>query len=378
MTCTAQRLAPAPHRILIRGVNWLGDAVMTTPAIQRLREAYPEAEITLLTHQKLKDIWIAHPHVDEVETFADGEGSGSIARRMKGKGFDLGVALPNSPRTALELWRAGIPRRVGYQAAWRNWMLSHAVPRATDVVHMRKRSNDEIKRLIESPGAGNPPSIPAESHHIHHYLRLMAAIGASPDPVAPRLEIPAESIARFRSEFLPETGDDVVWLGLNPGAEYGPAKRWGFDRFLHVAKEIQKEHNVGWIVFGAPNDIAAKHIAEELPGLSGSPLTVDLAGRTTLAQLCAGLKLCDALLTNDSGPMHVAAALGTPVVVPFGSTSIELTGPGLPGDSTSHKLLTSNEPCAPCFRRDCPIDFRCMDNIPVERVSDAIKAVLAD
>ncbi len=373
----APRLDPPPKRILIRGVNWLGDAVMTTPAIQRLREAYPEAHITLLTHEKLKDIWVAHPHIDEVETFAAGEGSGSIARRMKPKGFDLGIAFPNSPRTALELWRAGIPRRAGYRAAWRNWMLTHPISRATDVAHMRKRSVAEIRRLVESPESEASPSIPTASHHIHHYLRLTAAIGASPEAAAPHLEIPEESIAQFRSQCLPDTSEDLVWLGLNPGAEYGPAKRWRFDRFLHVAKEIQKEHNIGWIIFGAPNDITTRHIAEELPGLSGSPPTVDLVGRTSLSQLCAGLAFCRAVVTNDTGPMHVAAALGTTVVVPFGSTSIELTGPGLPG-ATSHKLLTTKEPCAPCFLRDCPIDFRCMDNISVEMVIDAVRSILPD
>jgi heptosyltransferase-2 len=159
-------------------------------------------------------------------------------------------------------------------------------------------------------------------------------------------------------------------FGLNPGAEYGPAKRWPAEKFIAATREIQHRTNCTWLVLGGRGDAA---IANRIESAIPSPPTaiLNLAGKTTLRELMALLKGCHVLLTNDSGPMHVAAALGTPVVVPFGSTSPELTGPGLPGDPRL-RVLKSDAPCSPCFLRQCPIDFRCMNGISVERVVEAV------
>ena len=159
-------------------------------------------------------------------------------------------------------------------------------------------------------------------------------------------------------------------FGLNPGAEYGPAKRWPVERFIAAAQEIQNRTNCVWLIFGGQND---KAVADKIQSAIGNRQSaiLNFAGKTSLRELMSLLKLCRVLLTNDSGPMHVAAALGTPVVVPFGSTSPELTGPGLPGDPR-HRLLKSDAPCSPCFLRECPIDFRCLNGISVERVVEAV------
>jgi heptosyltransferase-2 len=164
---------------------------------------------------------------------------------------------------------------------------------------------------------------------------------------------------------------------LNPGAEYGPAKRWPADHFIAAAQQIQKQTNCTWLLFGGKSDAAIT--SQIAAAFHASRITHhDLSGQTTLRELMALLKTCDVLLTNDTGPMHVAAALGTPVVVPFGSTSPELTGPGLPGD-VRHKLLKSDAPCSPCFLRECPIDFRCMKGIGVEKVvASAVEALKRD
>src|SRR5439155_213010 len=163
-------------------------------------------------------------------------------------------------------------------------------------------------------------------------------------------------------------GQPPVLLGLNPGAEYGPAKRWPAENFAAVAREVSRQvaHSV-WLMFGSSNDWK---LCDRIAQLAGASV-VNLAGKTSLRELMALLKFCRLLLTNDSGPMHVAAALGTPVVVPFGSTSPELTGPGLPGDP-HHYLLKAGAPCSPCFRRTCPIDFRCMTGITVSHVVEAV------
>jgi heptosyltransferase II len=163
-------------------------------------------------------------------------------------------------------------------------------------------------------------------------------------------------------------------FGINAGAEYGPAKRWPVERFVAVAREVQKKADGVWLVFGGPND---RELASQVhSGIGTSPLSSrNLAGETSLRELMALLKMCRVLLTNDTGPMHVAAALGTPVVVPFGSTSPELTGPGLPGDSR-HQLLKSDVFCSPCFLRECPIDFRCMTGITAESITAAVLDVI--
>jgi len=159
-------------------------------------------------------------------------------------------------------------------------------------------------------------------------------------------------------------------FGMAPGAEYGPAKRWLADRFIAAAREVQKLTSCAWLIFGGAND--AQIAGQIEPAIRHSSFAIrNLCGQTSLRELMALLKSCRVLLTNDSGPMHVAAALGVPVVAPFGSTSPELTGPGLPGDPR-HRPLKSGVPCSPCFRRECPIDFRCMNGIRVESAVTAV------
>ena len=373
----------SPQRILVRSVNWLGDAVMTTPALLRLREFYPEAQITLLTHDKLRELWQGHPAIDTVETFEEHEGVWGIARRLRAGKFDLGLVFPNSPRSALELWLAGIPRRVGHQRSWRNWLLTQAVPPRPDAVPMHKRSAAEVRRLIEPGAPAQPFRPPATAHHIYDYLHLTTALGAKPEPLPPQLAVSDEAITQVVSKFkLAKDTGAQAWFGLNAGAEYGPAKRWPEARFAEAAIEIQRRTNCRWLIFGLKSEKeAAARIAAAIHATAESqcgreeaarnPRVVNLAGMTSLGELCAALKLCRVLLTNDSGPMHVAAALGTRVVVPFGSTSPELTGPGLAGKG-SHELLRANVPCSPCFLRECPIDFRCMNGISVAMVVEAV------
>jgi heptosyltransferase II len=331
-----------PERILVRGVNWLGDAVMSTSALQRLREAAPNSEITLLTHAKLADLFRHYPHVDEVITFAAGESLFSVARRLREQHFEMALVFPNSPRSALEGFFARIPQRVGYG---RRLLLTRSLPKPP--ILTRKRPSAEIKALIAEANRGRE-TFPAEAHHVHNYLGLISASWT-----APQLHVHEDEISQARKR-LPNQG---LWLGLNPGAEYGPAKRWPVERYIETANRLQKKLNCGWLLLGGAQD--APVTAQIAAACSGS--IMDLAGKTTLRELCAFFRCCKAVLTNDTGPMHVAAAVGVPVIVPFGSTSPELTGP--PAGA-----LVGDVPCAPCFRRECPIDFRCMRSIEVDQV----------
>jgi heptosyltransferase-2 len=366
----------------VRSVNWLGDAVMTTPALQRLRERFPRARITLLTQEALAELWERHPAVDAVITFSPTDNPWSVARRLRPHGFEVALVLPNSTRSALEAWLAGIPHRIGYSGHGRNWLLTRPLGYPSGL-RPRRRRVGEVKRLVCSAntvltatGGG------AYMHQMRDYLHLAAGLGANPAPLAPRLEMGEDevmaAVAAFSSRlrgFEASATDDqpLVYLGLNPSAAYGPAKRWPVERFAEVASIISKRvRNSVWLVFGGNADW---DLCEQVTTF-GAGRMVNLAGKTSLRQLMALLKTCRLLLTNDSGPMHVAAALGTPVVVLFGSTSPELTAPGQPGDPIHHFLRTKAA-CSPCFRRTCPIDFRCMTGIPAERAVTAILEILA-
>ena len=357
-------------RILVRGTNWLGDAVMTTPALLRLREKFPGAHIAILTPEKLRELWAGHPAVNEVISFTNGEGVFSVSRQLKAGHYALALVLPNSPRSAIEPWLAGIPRRIGYARPWRNFFLTQTIATRAGAVKMRKRSVAEIKQLVSQTPDPRPQTL-AASHQIHEYLHLAAALGANPEPLAPQLSVTPEEIETVKKKFGMEKISEPIF-GLNPGAEYGPAKRWPAENFIAAAREIQRRTNCVWLIFGGKGDASLAGQIESAIRHSSFVIR-NLCGQTSLRELMALLKSCRVLLTNDTGPMHVAAALGTPVVAPFGSTSPELTGPGLPGDAR-HRLLKSDAPCSPCFLRECPIDFRCMNGIAAERV---VKAVMS-
>ena len=370
--------SPPPVRLLVRGVNWLGDAVMSTPALLRVREALPQTRITLLTHEKLAGLWEQHPALDEIIPFAKGESIWQVSRRLRAGNFDAALILPNSFRSALEAWLARIPRRIGYATHGRSVLLNHHVLLRRDAVAMHKRSAAEVRALAD--GARVPDADFARriarpaAHHVHQYLYLAAALGANPAAQAPCLSVTPAEQARVRAALFGKTeaqaGRPLTWFGLNPGAEYGPAKRWPVENFIAAARALHEQTGCAWIIFGGPADQA---LAEQIR--TAVPSALSVAGRTTLRELVVALSLCRVVLTNDTGPMHVAAAVGTPVVVPFGSTSPELTGPGLPGDPR-HRLLQSAAPCAPCFRRECPIDFRCMKTITVQRVVGAVLEIV--
>jgi ADP-heptose:LPS heptosyltransferase len=209
-----------PRRILVRGVNWLGDAVMTTPALVRLREKFPQAHITLLGPEKLRELWQLHPAVNDVIGFAEDSSLLEVSRKLRAGKFDLALVMPNSPRSALEVWLAGIPQRVGYARPWRNWLLTQAVATRPGHVRMRKRTPEEVRKLIQNVGAKseirNPKSETA--HQLHEYLHLVASLGASSVILPPQLHVSDEDVqsvaARFQLDLM------TRWLGINPGAEY--------------------------------------------------------------------------------------------------------------------------------------------------------------
>ncbi|MGH7979883.1 MAG: lipopolysaccharide heptosyltransferase II [Limisphaerales bacterium] len=357
-------------RLLVRGTNWLGDAVMTIPALMRLREKFPEAYIALVSPEKLRELWLHHPAVDEVISTRRREGPLAIAKKIRQANFDAALVLPNSPRSAMEVFLAGIPNRIGYAQPWRNFFLTQILERRASGVKMRKRTASEIKKLARtSPQTGtrNAPFL-ASAHQARVYLDLASALGANPEPLAAKLVVTPEEIEAAKKTFrFEDMAYKHPFFGINPGAEYGGAKRWPAEKFIATALGVRERVACNWLIFGGPGD---KEIAEKIERGIGSAI-YNLAGQTSLREMMALMKMCRVFLTNDTGPMHVAAALAVPVVAIFGSTSPELTAPLAANASRVH-ILASDAACSPCFLRECPIDFRCMKGISVDCVVETI------
>jgi lipopolysaccharide heptosyltransferase II len=316
-------------RILIRSSNWLGDAVMSVPAVRAIKKGRPDAHVTILAPEKIAPMWKLISEVDEVlplpskSLFA---ATRLISRQPK---FDVAILFPNSLRVALETW--SVSRKVGYRGHARSWLLN---------------------QIVREPKRPGPPE-----HHAIRFLRIAADCGADVD-----LEGKIDNFALMRSP----NGNNQ--LGLCPGAEYGPAKRWLPDRFAEVAAEISGRTKTKWVLLGTKKD---RDIGETIAKTLGENC-VNRIGQTTMDELISELGNCRALLTNDTGTMHLAALLGVPIVAVFGSTEPALTGPL----GNSHKIVRHHVECSPCFLRECPIDFRCMKEVTSQQVVEAMMSIL--
>jgi heptosyltransferase-2 len=347
-------------RILIRSTNWIGDAVMTMPAVQRLRELEPHSHIAMLCHAKLHDLWRHNPFLSEIITFTKHPDLQEIRDRR----FDVALLFPNSFRSAWEVWRAGIPCRIGFSGDCRRYLLTHVVPQT--------RGEHPVRKPVTVSGKiVSVQTCPAPRHQTHHYLDLISYLGGRRDFCPPRIHFAYEDLPHL-AKFFHEDGRPL--LGINAGAEFGPAKRWPPTRFAETAYQIHATHDCRWLIFGCAADTPIASMIENELRQKGIPPgdIINLAGKTSLLELCALLKVCRLLITNDTGPMHIAYALGTPLVAIFGSTSSELTGPLGPN------CMVIREPveCSPCFLRECPIDFRCMNAVTVQRVTEAALSLL--
>ncbi|MFN2541718.1 MAG: lipopolysaccharide heptosyltransferase II, partial [Chthoniobacterales bacterium] len=227
-----------------------------------------------------------------------------------------------------------IPQRIGYRGHWRSWL---------------------VNQIVREPRTPGPPE-----HHARRYLRIAEDCGADTGNVQLDLGMPAPHQA--------STFNLQPSIGLCPGAEYGPAKRWLPERFAETAAAISAQTQVRWMLFGTKNDAT---IGEQIAKALGESCT-NRIGQTTLDQLIDELRQCRALLTNDTGAMHLAALLGVPVVAIFGSTEPRLTGPLGHG----HVILRHQVECSPCFLRECPIDFRCMKAVTVHEAVESVMSIL--
>ncbi|PYJ47796.1 MAG: lipopolysaccharide heptosyltransferase II [Verrucomicrobia bacterium] len=326
-----------PFRILIRSGNWLGDGVMSAPAVRAIKSGRPDAQITIAAPSKIAPMWDLIPEVDAVITFPSNSLLAATRLIRRQPSFDVAILFPNSLRAALEVYLSGVARRVGYRGHSRRWLLNQLV------------------REPEKPA-------PLE-HQSNRYLRIAQACGAERSNVEHRTSNAKAPNPNQTSDIRHQT-----FLGLCAGAEYGPAKRWLPERFAEVAAAVTAKIQVHWVLFGTAQDTAT---GEQISRALGDRC-VNRIGQTTLDQFIDELRECRLLLTNDTGTMHLAALLGIPTVAIFGSTEPRLTGP-LGND---HIILRHHVECSPCFLRQCPIDFRCMKAISVQEATDAVMSIL--
>ncbi len=328
-----------PFEVLVRTPNWLGDACMAFPAVRAMKAGRPDCKITVFGPEKLRELWESQPEVERYIGKENKEGLFSVARRIKNTGvtFDAAILLTNSTRSTLEFWLAGISRLVGYKGSLRSHLLT---------------------QIVKEPKL--PPGPPM--HHTLRYLHVARYCGAATEGWDKTLPVNT-----------PPAGGPVR-IGICAGAEYGPAKRWPMERYAEVMKQVSGRHGeVEWVFFGAPGEAAMGEQLSQMVG--GGVRHINQVGKTRLNGLISELRTCHLLVTNDTGTMHLAAALGVPTVSIFGSTEPVLTGPLGP----SHTVIRHQVPCSPCFKRECPFGhYECMTKVTPGQVATAVEQQLAD
>jgi heptosyltransferase II len=337
------------NRLVILAPNWLGDAVMALPAIADVRRAAPEASITIAARPVIAPLFGLVPGIDGTivlpgpVAFRALRSWRTVGVELTGRDFDAALLLPNSMHAALAAFRAGVPERWGYRSGGRSRLLTRAIHRPSGV------------------------------HQVDYYRMLVHALGFANGSIEPRVTVPAaarEAAARI----LTAAGWDqrTALVALAPGAAYGGAKRWPPPSFAELAGALAAD-GVRCVMIGSAADrTTGEEVAAALAGHGRPAPLIDLIGRTDLATLAGVLSHCRALVTNDSGAMHLGAAVGVSVTAVFGPTDETATAPL--GDA--HRVLLHPVWCRPCMLRECPIDHGCMRGVGVAAVLDAARRTL--
>jgi heptosyltransferase-2 len=334
------------RKILVRATNWVGDAVMSLPALRALRQRFPDAEIAILAKPWVADLYGREPFCDRVipytpKTLAEKWAAG---RALASENFDCAILLQNAFEAAAVAWLARIPVRIGYARDGRSPLLTCAIP---------------VPRMREVPREGEIPR-----HERFYYLELLRRAGileSVPECEAIRLECAPAARAAGAARFAQLGMGDAV-VGMSPGAAYGTAKRWLPERFAEAATQVARQTGASVAIFGSRDE---RELCAQIA--AAVPVRVhNFAGETTLAQYIDLAAACHVYLTNDSGGMHIASALGVPTVAVFGATDDIGTGPTGP----LARVVREPVDCSPCLKRECPIDHRCMTRVLASRVAE--------
>ncbi len=342
------------RRLLVRVPNWIGDAVMCEPALALLRQLFPAGDITVLAKPTIAELLRGHPGIDHTIVFQDQGihagwgGKWALSGQLRRGRFDLAILFQNAFEAALLSLLAGIPRRYGYATDGRSMLLSHAVT---------------------VPGMANA------RHHVEYYVDLLRPLGDTSGACPPRLYL-SDQERQETADRLAGAGIDAsdFLIGLNPGSVYGGAKRWLPERFADVADRLVTEvgsrsgRSAGVVIVGGRGE---EELGRRIAAGMDSRAVV-WSGQTTVRELMAVISRCGLFVTNDTGPMHVAAAFDVPVVAIFGPTDWRNTAPV----GERHAVVRHPVECAPCLLRECPIDHRCMTRVTVEEVFTATANLL--
>jgi heptosyltransferase II len=334
-------------KILVRATNWVGDAVLSLPALRALRGAFPAAYISILARPYVAELYRGQGIADDLLAYDSGgehaglSGRERLASELRVQGFDVALLLQNAFDAAWLAWRAGIPERIGYARDARGILLTKAV---------------------RPPQCGEIPA-----HEQFYYLELLRRVGWLNSYTTPsHIELRVEPEAVKQAErTLVQCGARAgkLRVAIGAGASYGSAKCWPPVRFAEVADRLRRDFDADVILFGTAAETEVSAAISN--GMRQRP--IDLTGRTAIADLPALLAQCHLFIGNDSGAMHVAAAVGLPVVVIFGPTDPERTAPVTPRCT----IVQEKPHCGPCFLRRCPIDHRCMRRITPDAVISA-------
>jgi heptosyltransferase-2 len=327
-------------KILIRATNWVGDAIMALPALRAVRSRFPNAEITILARPYVAAIYKNQQVCDNM-MFVDDKND--LVDELRAQRFDLALLLQNAFEAAWIAWRAGITERIGYARDGRSLLLTRAVA---------------VPKLGEIP-----------AHEQYYYLELLRRAGwldSLPSESFIKLNVPEDS-RKHAEEFLlsARVQPGSLRIAIGAGASYGSAKCWPPDRFAALANRLQAQAQADVILFGTSTEASVSSAIAA--GMSHPP--IDLTGKTSIDDLPALLSKCHLFIGNDSGAMHVAAAVGLPVVAVFGPTDPFGTAPVTP-----HCSVVQEKPhCSPCFLRRCPTDHRCMTRVTPDAVEAAAR-----
>jgi heptosyltransferase-2 len=337
------RNVPHLNRLVIAAPNWLGDAVMALPAVADVRRTWPDAHLAVAARPSIAPLFSLVPGVNQVVDLPLKSGPApATAHALGGHAFDAALLLPNSFHIALAAKRAGIPERWGYRADWRGPLLTRAVSRREGV------------------------------HQAEYYQRLVGELGCANGPRRPELTLPTAP-RRAGLELLRGAGwdDRAPVVAMAPGAAFGGAKRWPTASFAAAATELLKQ-GAAIVLIGAPADrLAGREVQDAVAGR-----VINLVGKTDLTALAGVLVAARALVTNDSGAMHFAAALGVAVTAMFGPTREDETRPLAGVGGPDPVVLTHDVWCRPCMLRECPLTHCCMRGITVNAVLAAARRTL--
>ncbi len=338
-------------RLVIRAPNWLGDAVMALPAMGVVRAACPKTHIAIAAVPAIAPLFAERTSAAQDSVIVLQDHAAEIPA-LRAAAFEAALLLPNSFRSAWSAYRASIPERWGYAAAGRRPLLTRSVRRPRGRVHQSE-----------------------------YYLALVEGLGFTRGTASPHVAVEPGTLARAEA-LLAAHGVDraATCVGFAPGAAYGHAKRWPPRMVAETIARLSREHGARCVMFGAAGDRdSGREIESSLPA---GVAVVNLIARTDLRVLAGAISRCAAFVSNDSGAMHLAAALGVPVVAIFGATDERVTAPL--GGTDRHGIVVKPDVllhpvfCRPCMLRDCPIDHRCMKGVTVEAVVSAVVRRLGD